>query len=304
MSLDTLITNRQVIRLVILAVAFFGIITAPNSAHAQEASVDTASIALTPVIQKSVVKAGSTTSNKIKVINNGTTTYTFTVYSRPFSVKNEQYDPQFEIATGNSDIYQWITFAQSSYTLNPGERVEVPYTIYTPVNAAPGGHYGVIFAETVAETDSNDSVQRKKRIGSIVASTVEGDVTRQGKLLDSSSAFWQTTPPLTATNRIQNTGNTDFSATVLTSVKDLFGSEKHRETKDYVIYPGTVRKVVFSWSQSPWFGIFKLEQKVTILEKTESSTKYVLVVPRWLLVVLIITTVASAGYMILRHRRS
>jgi len=274
-----------------------------STAYAQEPPTDTASISLTPVIKKSEIKAGNTNSDKIVVINDGTTAYTFTVYSRPFSVKNEQYNLQFETATANSDLYQWITFSKTSYTLKPGERVDVPYTIHVPATAAPGGHYGIIFAETVAEPGSTDSVLRKKRIGSIITTNVDGDIIQKGDLIESIANFWQSIPPLTVSNRIQNTGNTDFSATILTSVKDIFGGEKYRESKDYIVYPGTVRNAAFTWNQSPWFGFFKINQTVTILDKSTDTTHYALVAPRWFIIVLILAIVTSAGYTLLRRKR-
>lgn len=305
MGVTTFLAKWPVARIVLLAIALsVSLSFSAGIARAQEPPADTSSIALTPVITKSDIKAGNTSTDKIKVINNGTTTYTFTVYSRPFSVKNEAYTPQFETGPANSDLYQWITFSQTSYTLKAGERVDVPYNIHVPASAAPGGHYGIIFAETVADPNSSNSVVRQKRIGSIVAVNVAGDVTLQGKLIESVARFWQTTPPLTLNNRVENTGNTDFSATIQTSVKDMFGGEKNSESKDYIVYPGTVRDVASTWEQSPWFGLFKVDQKITILGKTANTTHYVLMAPRWLVIILTLVIISGVGYALLRRKHS
>ena len=111
-------------------------------------TTDRSSIALSPVSQRFDVKAGESTGNTVVVINDGTVPATFLVYSRPYSVKNELYEPDFQSTNANTDVYQWIRFQKSAYVLAPGERVDVPYSMQVPATAAPGGHYGVIFVET------------------------------------------------------------------------------------------------------------------------------------------------------------
>lgn len=261
------------------------------------------SVAISPGMQRMQVKAGTTATGKFTVINDGATPYNFIVYSRPYSVTNENYDAQFEKTSKNTDLYQWVKFAQVSYHLKPGERVEISYDLQVPEAAAPGGHYGVIFAETQPDEGQEASVLRKKRVGSIVLATVDGTVKREGKLLGSAAAFWQTSPPLTVTNRVENAGNTDFQATVLTKVTDVFGSVKYSEQKDYVVYPGTIRKVTFSWAKSPWFGLFKVNQTVTVLDTPTTTSHFVLMTPRWLALVVLILLIVGAGYGLLQRKR-
>jgi hypothetical protein len=261
------------------------------------------SIALSPVSQRFDVKAGTSADNKITVINDGTTDLTFLVYSRPYSLQNEQYDPNFERVTPNTDVYQWIRFAQTSFTLAAGDRLDIPYTMQVPATAAPGGHYGVIFVETQPAAGSGDSVVRKKRVGSLMLVNVDGTLINKGQLMSTKVNFWQTTPPLMASSRVQNTGNTDFQATVLLTVTDLFGSVKYRATQDYTVYPGTIRLITSQWTDAPWFGLFKAQQTVTVLGKVTAQTNYVLLMPRWLPLTLLAAIVVGVGYEILRRKR-
>lgn len=273
----------------------------------QVAAADTPardSIALSPVSQRFDVKAGSSADNKITVINDGTTELTFLVYSRPYSLQNEQYDPNFERVAPNTDVYQWIRFAQTSFTLAAGDRLDIPYTMQIPATAAPGGHYGVIFVETQPAAGSGDSVVRKKRVGSLILTNVDGVLINKGQLASTKVNFWQTAPPLKASSRVQNTGNTDFQATVLLTVSDLFGSVKYRATQDYTVYPGTIRLITSQWSDAPWFGLFKAQQTVTVLSKVTNHTHYVLLMPRWLPVTLLVAIIVGVGYEILRRKRA
>lgn len=266
-------------------------------------AADTDSVAVSPGVQRIEAKAGETKTGKFTVINDGATPYSFIVYSRPYSVTNENYDPQFEKTSKNTDLYQWVKFAEVSYRLAPGERIEIQYDLHVPAAAAPGGHYGVIFAETQPEPGQEASVLRKKRVGSIVLATVDGDVSREGKVLSSAVPFWQTSPPLTASNRVENSGNTDFQANVLTKVTDLFGSVKYSEQKDYVVYPGTIRNITFNWTNAPWFGLFKVNQTVTVLDTPTNTSHFVLLAPRWLALVVIILLIVGAGYGLLQRKR-
>jgi hypothetical protein len=279
-----------------------GLATMTSALALPVSAADTDSVAVSPGMQRIEAKAGATEAGKFTVINDGATPYNFIIYSRPYSVTNESYDPQFEKTSKNTDLYQWVKFAEVSYHLAPGERVEIQYELQVPASAAPGGHYGVIFAETQPESGQEASVLRKKRVGSIVLVNVDGRVSREGKMLNSAAAFWQTSPPLTTSNRVENSGNTDFQANVLTKVTDLFGSVKYSEQKDYVVYPGTIRNIMFSWTNAPWFGLFKVNQTVTVLDTPTNTSHFVLLAPRWLALVVIILLIIGAGYGLLQRK--
>jgi hypothetical protein len=261
------------------------------------------SITLSPVSQRFALDAGSQGSNKVTVRNDGTTVSNFLVYSRPYSLKNEAYEPDFEKTSSTTDVYQWMSFEKTSYTLNPGESIDIPYTIKVPATAAPGGHYGVVFIETQPPAGGNDSVSRKKRVGSIILANINGKTIQTGDVLSTSAPFWQTTPPMTVQSRVTNTGNTDFQAQTTFTIKDLFGSMKYRATQDFTIYPGTTRKVTLAWNGAPWFGLYKVDQSVKVLDKTNDSSHFVLMAPRWLPVTLIVLLAIGASYATLRRKR-
>jgi hypothetical protein len=279
------------------------IVWVPTTHAVDGASPATDSVAMSPAMQQFDAKAGTTVTGKFTVINDGQTAFKFIVYGRPYSVTNEQYEPQFEKTTATTDLYQWVKFDKVSYSLAAGERLDIPYEMAVPATASPGGHYGVIFAETQPDAVTSSSVLRKKRVGSIVSVNVDGSVLRKGTFLSSSALFWQPTPPLSASNRVENTGNTDFPATVATNVEDLFGSVKYSERKEYVVYPSTIRNITFNWDKSPWFGLFKAKQTVTVLNKSTTTSHYILMAPRWLALVLIIVIAMGAWYGLLRYKR-
>lgn len=290
------IASLGVISLAVLATIVTG------RAYAVDTQSPRDSIVLSPSNQRITIKAGQVQAGKLTVVNDGTIDETFIVYSRPYSVKNEQYDPDFDHTSANTDIYQWVQFDKTTYTIAAGKSLEVPYRIQVPASAAPGGHYGVIFVETQPSATSTDSVMRKKRVGDILQATVEGTAVQKGQVLSTNATFWQTTPPLTVTSRVQNSGNTDFQASTILTVKDLFGTVKYQLSKDYTVYPGTTREITLSWGRAPWFGLFRAEQSITVLGQTSHDSRIILIAPRWLPVVLLLIVLASVTYGLIRRR--
>ena len=138
-------------------------------------SAEGESIALTPTSKRLTLDPGTVKEDKISIINDGTVPYSFRVYARPYLTEGEDYKPVFDKLTAITDVYEWISFKETEYTLAPGKTVEVPFTVRVPATAQGGGHYGVIFAETQPPTPDQTSVVRKKRVGAILYTTVSGD---------------------------------------------------------------------------------------------------------------------------------
>lgn len=273
------------------------IVMMPHGAQAQAGNdTERNSIVLSPVSQRFDIKAGTDATSKLTVINDGTSEEKIILYGRPYSVKSEAYQPDYESKTANTDVYQWVRFDKTTYTLQAGQSIDIPYSLHVPAGAAPGGHYGVIFVETQPKEGSSDAVIRKKRVGTIVLATVDGEVRRSGSVLGTQAAFWQTTPPLTVTNRVQSTGNTDIQAATKYTVSDVFGAVKYQATKDFTIYPGTTRRIDLTWDQAPWFGLFRATQSITVLGKETVVSHYVLIAPRWLPITLVVLLVIGVIY--------
>lgn len=289
---------------------------APVGAHAQEAPGATESITLSPVSRKYKIDAGQTVSDKLTVVNDGQVDYDFIVYSRPYSIpatSTGDFDytkPNFTAAPGNgapknADAYGWIQFPKTKYSVKAGGTVEIAYTISVPKKASPGGHYGVIFAETQPPQSQGEgnAVVRKKRVGTILYSTVNGQFTTAGQLEKTEIPFWQTQPPLRAGSTVKNTGNSDFTNDTMYTVKDVFGNTKFKETKQYTILPQTSRKMAFDWAQSSWFGLYKVELEQTVLGKKTTDSGYVLMMPRYLPILLLVTVIIGGAYAWFRRKK-
>lgn len=267
-------------------------------------AVDAESMTISPVALPHTVDAGSTVQDKFTVINDGNTEYDFIVYAAPYSVSNYSYNPDYISLKDNTDAFQWVQFDQTSWTLKPGDRIDIPYTLRIPADAAPGGHYGVLFAETQPTEADGTQILRKKRIGTVLQMTVNGDYITAGKTTDTMIDWIQFSPPLTAIARIENTGNVDFKATTIMRAKDVFGNTKYQAASENTVYPKTIRDVKPAWDKAPWLGLYKVELETKVLDKSQISEQFVLIAPKWLLIVLaLVLTGGIYGAIVSRKTR-
>jgi hypothetical protein len=271
-------------------------------AAAQESEVD--SITMSPVSQYYHINAGESKSNTLTVINDGKKAYDFIVYARPYSVNNEKYEPNFTKTPTNADVYGWVQFPETKYHLEPGKSTKVKYTMAVPAEAAPGGHYGVIFVETQPATAATtNSVIRKKRVGSIIYATVNGQYKNAGEALSAEIPFWQVQPPLHTSVSVKNTGNADFITETRMAVKDVLGNVKYETTKQHPVLPQTTRKITIDWVGASWFGLYKVDLAQKVLGKTTTTSGYVLMMPRYLPIALLVVILIGGIYAWYRHKK-
>ena len=261
------------------------------------------SITLSPSSRKIQVNPGQKLEDTLTVINDGKTAYDVLVYSRPYSVEGENYEPNFTAMPTNADAYKWVQFTKTLYHLEPGATQIIPYAIQVPEKADAGGHYGVIFAETQPSGGvSETTVIRKKRVGMILYATVNGNFKTSGKTAGADIPFWQVEPPLKATVTATNDGNTDFEDDTQLIVKDIFGNTKYVGTKKYTVLPGKTRKMELVWENASWFGVYNVETQQRLLGQTSIKNGYVLIMPRYLPIVLGLMLVIGAAYGFYRRR--
>lgn len=275
-----------------------------QTAAAVEAPVE--SITMSPASSKLQLEAGTTYRDELTILNDGTVAYDFILYARPYSIQHNDYEkPDFTGTPPNADAYRWVQFEESKWRIEPGQTLKIPYSLRVPAEAAPGGHYGVIFAETQPTQPSGGaSVARKKRVGSLLYVTVKGEYITGGQLLAIDTPWLQFRPPLASAVMVENTGNADFDTTIDYKVTDVFGGVKYREIKQYVVLPKTIRSIAVEWSGVPWFGLFRTTTSITYLDKTESKHSVVLVAPRWLLLTVLLFAVGGGVYAVFRRRKT
>lgn len=288
-------------RIFLAIVGLFTFLSISPDVFAAEPIVE--SITLSPVAKRYSLKAGETISDELTVVNDGKEAYDFIGYAKPYSVSSEDYNPDFNTESTNADAHQWVKFDKPKYRLEAGASTTVRFTMTVPEDVAPGGHYGVLFVETQPKppVGGGNAVARKKRVGAILYVTVDGTYRTGGKQESSNVPFLQLSPPLTATLKTANDGNSDFVDSVSFRVSDLFGSLKYEEKKEYPILPQTARKMTLEWKDATSFGFYKVDITSKFLDQTHYSSGLVLLMPAWAIGILIALLVGGVSYLIVRR---
>lgn len=262
------------------------------------------SITLSPYSKRYSLDASQTINDTMTVFNDGSTAYDFTVYATPYWVNNPAYQPNFTTDHARADAYEWVSFPQTRYHIMSRQTLTIPFTIHVPAHASPGGHYGTIFTEMQPnESDSGTSLMRKRRVGCILYVTVKGDVQLAGQTTGLSIPWFQSSPPMVAIAHLKNTGNSDYIATTKYTISDIFGHTKGEMSNEYEVLPGTTRDVTLSWPNASWFGLYHVHVSSTVLGKTTTASGYVLMLPLWALLLVVLIVLVGGGYGLRRQLR-
>lgn len=292
--------NLSIVRVGLIGALFFALLS-PAMAHAADEVRDT--IALTPTSKHYSVKAGEHVVDTLTIINPGNTTYTFKVYAKPYYVKSGSYQPIFSQENDYADGYRWIALPSTSYRIEPGQKITVPFDMYVSKGARSGGHYAAIFAEAQGVmTEGAFGIVNNKSVGMLMYINVEGATTTQGSFTGVDMPWYQPAAPLSATPKIENTGDTDFRTNLSFVVMDIAGDVKYQTSADYWMLPKTTRDVAFTWDKSPWFGLYKARVSVTVLGKTDVKESYIVIAPRWLVFVAALMIILGVINVVRRTR--
>lgn len=300
------ISSRHVLKLALVVASIFLPIAMSASLVSAADTSDSnlkEEITISPAVEQISVAPGEMKTGKFTVLNTGEKDFSFIVYARPYSVDTEMYSPNYEDVSARSNLYRWVQFDKTEGSLKPGEKTEINYTVLVPRDAEAGGHYGVLFAETVADKAGDQVVVRNKRVGSIVRLSVSGDIKRSGKLESQSIDWLQTRPPMTTETVISNSGNIDFDVSTKVRVTTVFGREVFSSEADHVVYPGKPRRINIEWQGSSVLGLYHVEQTVDVLGEESKVSSYVLMIPRWALVLLLMAAISGVGYAAYRRLR-
>lgn len=263
---------------------------------------------VSPVKQKISLTPGSSYSGTFKVQNVGNVAFNYTTSATPYSVVDESYNPNYESIATYTQMAEWITIDKKtgSGTLQPGETVDVTYTVNVPNDVPAGGQYAVLMAQTESGNADNATVAVIRRVGMILYATVPGETRAEGEIVKNTVNSFYFNPPLTVSSLVKNTGNIEQSATYtvriypLFSKEAVFSNEDEPSVKD--IYPETSRFNSITWEGAPQIGIFNVEQKIEFAGQISTVNKLVLICPLWLLFIIFALLFMMIFWLVSRAR--
>lgn len=312
---------KQVIRklnlLAVLAitVAALSVLTLGATVFAEKRG-ENVSITMSPVKQRLELEAGQTYDGTFTIYNTGGAGFDFKVYTKPYSIKDENYNQDFENDVAWSQIARWVTFSQTNFHLDPEQSAEISYSITVPDSIPEGSQYAAIFAETKPEkvSDGSANLNITKRVGMLVYARMPGDTIDSGRVIDHQINSWYRSDKIETSLRIENDGNTDFTADNRMVVKNLFGGKVVYDSGDQPadLLPNTTRKLELNYpspdvngetEKGPTVGLYWVEHQTTMLDQEPVvAKKLVLVMPIWM-IVLIVVLIATITYGIISMKR-
>lgn len=259
-------------------IAVFVVFTAVYlGAHVVSAAPEV--LTISPTAIKPVINPGSSKNGSFQAINQGQQSYSVIIYAAPYSVKSEDYTPDFSPVPGAPAVANWLHFSKTSDTIQPGQSLTINYSLTVPSNTPPGGYYAVAFVETQAPKTASGVIVNEQ-VGEIFYIQVAGPVKQSGKIISWSSSFFQK-PPLKYSLRLENTGGLYYFSNITIVVRDIFNSPKFTLITQKVVLPQTIRRISNTWSKTPSLGFFKVTGTATILGHNQPlPTKYVLVMSK------------------------
>lgn len=261
---------------------------------------------VSPVKQKVALTPGTSYVSSFKVMNVGAMKFSYSVAATPYSVTGETYSADYSSVKTYSQISKWITVDEKTGTgtLEPGESIDVAFTVNVPKDAPAGGQYAAMMAQTEDGNDDDANIKVVNRVGMIFYANIAGKTRAEGNIIDNKIPSFVFNPPLTVTSLVDNTGNVENTAEYVLKIWPLFDKETIYNNEEQPgrldIMPETRRFSSITWEGAPKLGIFWVEQTINYLEESSVNHKLVIICPLWLLFIILLVVFFMIFWLISR----
>jgi len=298
-----------------LLVAIFSV-AVPFSVLAQTknlTSKDAAGIQVSPVVDEfnispSVVEKRSIT---IDGLTNNTLRYYPIVLN--FEADKKTGEPVFLDDSERLSRYalsSWVSFNETSFTVGPGEKKVIDYTVTAPADASPGGHYGAVLFSTEKPklNDEGVLVGVVGLIGTLVLATVPGDITEQLLVTEFISPAILFAPPANFKTVVGNNGNVHARVNGGITIRNWFGRQSTylnvNESKNAIL-PESQRTYDNAW-QFNWLAIGRYTANLSLQygdNKSLAELRTFYVIPYWFILLVALLIIGFVGKKVWGGRR-
>lgn len=262
------------------------------------------------------MKAGQSLQDTVAVVNSSNQALTFKVYARDAVSTDQAGAVAFQQESeAPSDAGGWISLPIEQYTLPPGTRADISFTIAVPEGASPGDHIaGIVGALVNAEQPAPgaSSVEIEQRIAARVYVRVEGPVTPALQIDDLRLTYDHglfATPgsgAATVSYVVRNTGDVRLSPDVVVTLHDPLGRTVARSPAARVgeVLPGGSTDGAFTFDDVPATGRLTAEVTASTVglnptSATRSASQWAI---PWLVVAPLVVLLVALGAWVVRRR--
>lgn len=228
-------------------------------AMARSASADPQhSITVAPAVNRLSVAEGKTTSDSFMVINRSSAPVELSVASAVYTVNEQSYEPNYELALGSGSPADWVSIEGSiPATLDSEADAVVEFSIDIPDGTSAGGYVASLLVET-RPVSSSTGVTASYRIAHLIYIDVEGEVVRAGTVASPTLPWVISSTQQTIEFTAKNNGGTNEKAVLGISVEDVFGRKLLDNQVERYVLPATSRLIELSWRPGGVLGIYKI----------------------------------------------
>lgn len=237
---------------------------------------------ISPLRQEVSIVAGQKKTGSFTIANLTEQSMTVDLEVQRFNAMDITYDYTF-----TDPVNDWVSLPAEQYQLAPGQKQKVTYAITVAADAAAGGYYYALLASTYMATGGVDGTVR---VGSLLYTTVDGKgISRSGVIQNAKIPYVVTGTEIPYVYDAENTGNIHTDARFFAKLEGLSGKVSG-PTSTQTILPESTRRVDEKLSSPMFPGVYKLtygyideSQKYTV-----QATSYILFVPPWSMVVIVL----------------
>lgn len=229
-------------------------------------------VGISPVIIEKVIQPGTTYEDEVTVFNSSETPVKIGNSVADFYYDNVgqiRFVEEEQAPISSASLKEWLSIETDEFSLGVGEIKKVPVKVTVPADAEPGGHYGVLFFNSVPT--ENSMVNVSGRVGTLVLVEVPGDVNKSAELTGfdigdrvkvnnqdtlSPRSFYEN-GPMTFAFSVKNKGNVHFTPEGTIIIKNMFGrvvarvsAQPENASAKYRSFPGVEREFLRDWEDT------------------------------------------------------
>lgn len=237
----------------VIGFAIISVLLVASATASAEESTSAQGLQISPAKVELNAAPGKTYDIKLSVTNVTSSELVYSSTVSDFSAADETGSPKITIDTSmpkTASIRSWVS-GMDEFRLNPRQSMTIDAHISIPLNAEPGGHYGVLSFSGAAPDVEGTGVGLSASAGVLMLIRVDGDVTEEASIasfysgnLDKPNFFFESSP-IPFVVRVKNEGNVHIKPVGSIEVSDMFGnsvaSVPVNDTKSNIL-PDSIRR--------------------------------------------------------------
>ena len=255
------------------------------------------SLTITPPLIKINLSPGQVWSSYVKVVNNNPELINVFASVLDFTSGETGGVNFFEIPKDKESekafMSQWIEISKGPIEIPPFQSKEIPFQIFVPKEADPGGHYAAILIgnKPLEEKTPGTAVKISSQLSCLILANIEGEIVEKGWIREfvTEKSFYQK-PEVKIKLTFENLGNTHLQPKGEIKIYNFLGKERgkiliNKDTEFGNVLAKSKRIWNFEWKgERSFFEIGRYKAEINLFFGTkniqsDSRTVYFWILP-------------------------